>query len=47
MKRISERVLGSVYTKTVDITRVVGDKISVKVKVTNDSATVTFTWAIT
>ena len=47
MKRINERVLGSVYTKTVDITKVVGDKISEKAKVTNALAMVTSTWAIT
>ncbi len=47
MKRISERVLGSVYTKIVDITKVVGDKISEKAKVTNALAMVTSTWAIT
>ena len=47
MKRISERALGSVYTKIVDTTRVVGDKISEKAKVTNALAMVTYTWAIT
>ena len=47
MKRISERVLGSVYTKTVDITKVVGDRINEKAKVTNGLAMVTSTWAIT
>ena len=47
MKRISERVLGSVYTKTVDITKVVGDKINEKAKATNALVMVTFTWATT
>jgi len=47
LRRISERASESVYTKTVDTTKVVGDRISEKAKATNALAMVTSTWAIT